>query len=231
MTVTAIATPDPDEPTEGTAEFEPLWERRMQALSLRNGGMTFAQIAEFQKISPGQARRDVAWAKRHVAGEDIEDIIATQRSVIIDMRRANYQSMLQGDKDASATILKGLDHEAKLLGLYAPVRVQTGPSHVEFSERAAELIKAVSPDTLKELIRGTRTVAEQRRDADAETAAPDADDDAQPIDVEAVELSPFGPAAHASRQAASPVRPVEAEPGDAPEPASEPDDDDWSNIG
>lgn len=230
----AVAMPEP-EPEEGSSEFETLWERRMQALSLRNGGMTFSQIATFQKVSPAQARRDVEWAKRHIAGDDIESIISVQRSVIIDMRRANYQAMLQGDKDASATILKGLDHEAKLLGLYAPVRVTTGPSHVEFSERAAELIKQVSPNTIKELVRGTSVFRhEQEQQRRTDRAAESSDD---PIDVDIVaDVSPFGPPAEpvgASAQAARDVGPPDApvareQPDARPTP---PDDDDWSNIG
>ena len=237
---TAVAMPDPE---EGSSEFESLWERRMQALSLRNGGLTFSQIATHQRISAAQARRDVEWAKRHIAGEDIEGIIATQRSVIIDMRRANYQAMLTGDKDAAATILKGLDHEAKLLGLYAPVRVQSGPSHIEFSERAAELIKQVSPDTLKELIRGTSVAREHQRSHRADQPPHAGNDAQQPIDVEAVDL-PFGrpvestgrPDVDSERRepdAAAPTaeRAAAGHQERAVERADEPDDDEWSNIG
>lgn len=224
---------DGDDEEQGTPEFESKFERRMQALSLRNGGMTFTQIAGFQKISAAQARRDVEWAKRHIAGEDIETIISVQRSVIIDMRRANYQAMLQGNKDAAAAILKGLDHEAKLLGLYAPVRVQTGPSHVEFSERAAELISKVSPDTIKELVRGTsvfRAASEQQRaDSDAAEAH-----EPEPLDVDIV-ATPFGPAARG--HAVEVPAPRADDRGEAPDPEPverrepEPDGDDWSNIG
>lgn len=232
---------DGDDEEQGTPEFESKFERRMQALSLRNGGMTFTQIAGFQKISAAQARRDVEWAKRHIAGEDIETIISVQRSVIIDMRRANYQAMLQGNKDAAAAILKGLDHEAKLLGLYAPVRVQTGPSHVEFSERAAELISKVSPDTIKELVRGTsvfRAASEQQRaDSDAAEAH-----EPEPLDVDIV-ATPFGPAVRGPMDAQSSdsvgaQAPRADDHGDDqahPEPVErrepEPDGDDWSNIG
>lgn len=208
MTVTAMFDDD-DEPNFDDA----LYERRLRVLSLRMGGMTYREIATVLKIDPSTARRDEAAAKRLIAGDDMEGIIAGQRAVLADIRKANYRSMLGGDKDATANILKGLDHEAKLLGLYAPTRINTGPSHIEFSERAAELITAVSPDILKELLRGTsidpRVIAEHEREQEPE-----------PLDVQVVESLPT----------------ASDSPADAPEPDSsgprpdEPADDDWSNI-
>ena len=199
-----------------------LYERRMRVLSLRLGGMTYREIATVLKISPDAARRDEAAAKRIMAGDDIEGVIAGQRAVLADVRKANYRAMLGGDKDATANILKGLDHEAKLLGLYAPTRISTGPSHIEFSERAAELITAISPDTLKELLRGTSAdprIAEQREHEREQDEAIDAevvstvDDDADaPVDVGPVEDT--GPADGGS---VGLPRPVD-------------EDDDWSNI-
>ena len=170
MTVTASYDDDDDDQPSFDDE---LYERRMRVLSLRLGGMTYRDIATALKIDPSTARRDESAAKRMMTGDDIEGVIAGQRKVIADIRTANYRAMLNGDKDAATSILKGLDHEAKLLGLYAPTRIQTGPSHIEFSERAAELIAAVSPDTLKELLRGT-------------AIDPNAQPDEQPIDAEVV---------------------------------------------
>lgn len=199
---------------------EPLFERRMQVLALRNGGMTYRAIATHFEISEPTARRDEQWALRYVGGQDIETIINVQRSVILDMRRANYRDMLNGNKDAAKTILQGLDHEAKLLGLYAPVRVQTGPSHVEFSERAAQLIAEVAPDTLKELIRGTShdpAIQPQRPVIDVETVAAEPEPVARGGDPMAAALG-FDPGAE-------PDADSDGRGGAGPEP-----DDAWSNI-
>lgn len=185
-----------------------LFERRMQVLSLRNGGMTYRQISEALSISPDTARRDEIWGRRHVAGDDIESTIAVHRSVILDGRRANYRRYLEGDKDATTAIFKGLDHEAKLLGLYAPTRIQTGPSHDEFSERAAELIAAVSPNTLKELLRGTHL--------DPYAAGSAVPAEPEPLDVEVVAPVPAGTDSPAGAPEPDGIGPFDA--------------DDWSNI-
>lgn len=204
MTSAAMYDDDDDE----VVQDEPLFERRMQVLALRNGGMTYRQIAKHFEISEPTARRDEQWALRYVGGQDIEAIINVQRSVVLDMRRANYRRMLEGDKDAATVILKGLDHEAKLLGLYAPVRVQTGPSHVEFSERAAQLIAEVAPNTLKELIRGTSV---DPRNKPVEPVVIDADvepivaDGAAPADGQAEPVAGVGDDAAADHQGADPA--------------------------
>ena len=195
-----------------------LYERRMRVLSLRLGGMTYREIAQALKIDPSTARRDEQIAKRSIAGDDAESIIAGHRAVIADMRRANYRDMLQGNKDASATILKGLDHEARLLGLYAPTRIQAGPSHVEFSERAAELIAAMSPDTLKELLRGTNI--------DPAVKQQPADEQPAPLDVETVEA----PTPADSERGPDEPRPAEPDQRGADVEPDE-DDDGWANIG
>ena len=229
-----VAVMYPDDDGDEFDVDEPLYERRMQALSLRNGGMTYTAIATHFKISPSTVRQDVAWAKARVGGEDIESIINTQRAVIRDMRTANYRAMLTGDKDAAASILKGLDHEAKLLGLYAPVRVATGPSQQEFSQRAADLIAAISPNTLKEILRGTSYDPAVRRAGEAGSDAA-----AEPLDVDTVDSPPFaGPDGSwappdLDTVAAGPTVGQPADQAGSPDPDDWPpadDTDDWSNI-
>lgn len=209
-----VAVPDGD--TE-RPEDETLWERRMQAVSLRNGGMTWAQIAALQGISPAMVRRDVERALREYMSGQMDLLIAQHRSVIADMRRANYPGMLRGEKEPAKTILDGMAHEAKLLGMYAPTRVVTGVNEVEFSERFVELINAVSPNTLKELLSGAirRNAADHDTPVDAEIVTAPADD---------------GP---------GPTADLGDEPDPGPgvvEPAADGGtdayaDDDWSNLG
>lgn len=230
MTITTIMDPPDD------GEFhvdEALFDRRMQALSLRNGGMTYSAIAKHFSIDPSTVRRDVHWARQRVGSQDIDAIINTQRSVVLDLRRANYPAALRGDKDAASNILKGLDHEAKLLGLYAPQRITTGPSQAEFSQRAADLIAAISPDTLKEILRGTSYDPNVIGAAEAGRHA------GEPVDAEIVAdpdaCAPFaGPDGSwqpdlAPLDASAAGATAEAAPADAgPDPAD--DYDDWSNI-
>lgn len=228
-----------DDPEDHHAVDETLYERRTQAVSLRNAGMTFQQIANIQHISPAMVRRDVETALReHMSGQ-LDQIIAKHRSVLMDMQRANYGAMLAGGsngKDAAAVILKGLEHEAKLLGLYAPTRVVTGVQEVEFSERFVQLVSLIKPDTLKELLRGANVRPEPDRPTDA---------DSEPVDAEVVQLHPDGtavatpPAGQADAPAPAGEQLGDGEPTtpggepSADDGGAPPDDDDdgWSNIG
>lgn len=130
---------------------ETLFERRMRAMTLRNGGATYTQIAERCGTSATQARNDVTWALRHFASESAEDLIARQRSVLHDLQRAHYVRAMSGDKDSSKVVIECLEHEAKLLGLYAPQRMAIGITDTEFARDAAELIADLRPEVFAEL--------------------------------------------------------------------------------
>lgn len=211
----------PEQPTEvffnhkrPRPDDETLWERRLTVVTLRNGGATFESIGEMLKISASQARRDEERALRDYAKDQMEGIVARHRSVLMDIQHANYQAMLMGNRDAAKSILDGLTHEAKLLGMYAPTRIVTGVSEGQFSERFVDLIKAVSPDTLKELLSGA--IKRQQ---------PGSKDD--PIDAEAV------PEDTAAGEL-DPGRSDDSDPTEtAGEMAGDPDGgdgDDWSNL-
>lgn len=148
---------------------ETLWERRIRALTLRNAGATYQRIASQLNISIPTARKDVRYALREVINETSEDMLARQRSVLLDIQRINYPAALRGDRDAQNMIIKALEHEARLFGLYAPTRVAVGVSDTEFAEQAAELIESL----------GLQPPTELRRSAhedvlDAEVIDPDA---------------------------------------------------------
>jgi hypothetical protein len=131
---------------------EELWERRMRALTLRNMGATFTRIAAELGISASVARADVRLAYREVLNETTEDFVARQRSVLLDCQRGAYPLALQGDKDAIMAIVRCLEQEAKLLGLYAPARMAVGISDVDFAEQAAELISKLGLTPPRELM-------------------------------------------------------------------------------
>lgn len=186
------------------AEDETLWERRMRALTLRNAGATFRQVAEKTGVSPAQARKDVSLALREVVAESAEDMISRQRSILFDIQRANYSAAASGDIDAAKIILSTLEREAKLFGLDAPTRVNVGVSDVEFAEKTATLISSLGLQPPRELA----TMSAKVREAiDAEVV-----DDPLPFDL----AEPDDPDDSAG---------VASEGTDAP-----PDDEPWSNI-
>lgn len=135
------------------AADESLFERRMRALTLRNAGATYRQIAEKTGVSAAAARKDVAAALREVVAETAEDMIARQRAVLMDIQRANYAAAASGDIDAARLIIATLEREARLFGLDAPTRVNVGVSDVEFAERTASLIESLGLRPPKELAR------------------------------------------------------------------------------
>ncbi|SIB67479.1 hypothetical protein [Mycobacteroides abscessus] len=124
-------------------EDETLFERRMKVVMLRNAGVTFTDIANKLGISTTQARKDRTAGLRDILGDTAEDMIARQRSVTLDVQKANYKKMLDGDVDAARLILSSLEREAKLFGLDAPTRVNVGVSDIEFAEKTAALIESV----------------------------------------------------------------------------------------
>ena len=168
MTAPVRVTPD-DVAGATAAPDETLWERRMRALTMRNAGATYAKIAEQFGVSTLTVRKDVRLALREVISETAEDMVARQRGILLDMTRANYPAALQGDLGAQSAIVKCLEHEAKLFGLYAPTRVNVGVSDTEFAAQAAELIAALGLEPPRELITGDVIDAEV-----AETGAEDA---------------------------------------------------------
>jgi hypothetical protein len=138
------------------AEDETLWERRMRALTLRNAGATYQRIADQLGVTVPTARKDVRLALREVINETAEDMLARQRSVLMDIQRSNYAAALQGDREAQTMVIRCLEHEAKLFGLYAPTRVAVGVSDTEFAEQAADLISSLGLEPPQELARAVR---------------------------------------------------------------------------
>lgn len=151
-------------------EDESVWERRARALTMRNGGATYTQIAERTGVSVPTARKDVRLAMREVINEPAEDMIARQRAVLHDLQRAHYVRALSGDIDSTKIVLDVLRHEAQLFGLNAPARVHVGVTDMEFAERALELMNGIGVDAVRELAAGVD--AERRAELGIDPAAP-----------------------------------------------------------
>lgn len=169
------------------ASDETLWERRMRAVTMRNAGRTYQQIAEALSaagtpVSVSIVRRDVLKAYKEIIGEARDDMIARQRSVLFDFQRANYLDAINSDPEhqeervaAQKLILSAMDHEAKLFGLYSPTRVSLGISDTEFAEETARLITELGLQPPKELTSALRGDVSQD-DIDAEVVEAEVDD-------------------------------------------------------
>lgn len=123
----------------------------MKALTLRNAGATYPKIGEQLGTTEMQARRDVRAAIREVVELPTEEMVLRQRAVLLDITRVNYMAAMGGDKDAQNMLIKCLEHEAKLYGLYAPARVNVGISETDFARQASELLAVVGDAPLREL--------------------------------------------------------------------------------
>src|SRR5271168_4632741 len=116
-----------------------VWDKRMKALTLRNAGATYARIAIELGVTEIKARDYVKVATREIVAIPVDQMVERQRAILLDITRVNYHPALSGDKEAQGVILRALEHEAKLYGLYAPTRVNVGVSETEFARQAAEL--------------------------------------------------------------------------------------------
>lgn len=128
-----------------------VWERRIKALTMRNAGATFIRIAEQLGVSEKQARNDVRKAVQEVVQLPVDQMVERQRAILLNITRVNYPAAMSGDREAQAVLLRVLEHEAKLYGLYAPARVNIGISESEFALQAAELLQALGTEPLREL--------------------------------------------------------------------------------
>ena len=162
MTITDIANADL------LAEDEIRIERQLRALTLRNAGATYRQIAEKTGVSTATARKDVSSALRDVVSETAEDLIARQRAILLDLTRANYAAAASGDIDAARLLIAVMEREARLFGLDAPTRVNVGVSDVEFAERTASLIQSLGLQPPKELAAMSSALRESFIDAEVD---------------------------------------------------------------
>ncbi len=182
--MSGVTAPTPDDiAASSPAPDESLWERRMRALTMRNAGATYARIADQMGLTTQTVRADVRKALREVINETAEDMLARQRSILLDLTRSNYAAALSGDRDATGVILRVLEHEAKLFGLYAPTRVAVGVSDTEFAEQAAELIASLGLEPPRELARAVSRPVIDADIADVTTSGGDSvPEDASDLD-------------------------------------------------
>ena len=101
-------------------------DRQVHALELRRTGATYLQIAQALGVVKGSAYRLVQEALVTTLREPAEAVRALELERLDLLTRKLETRISTGDDKAINTLLKVMDHRAKLLGLYAPVMVQ-GP--------------------------------------------------------------------------------------------------------
>ena len=137
---------------------------------MRNAGATLDAIAKKLGTSTYSVSRDIELSLLDIVREPAEHRIANQLAIINDLRKGNYLGAVRGDKGSGDVILKTLDHEAKLLGLYAPTRVNVGVSDDDFATTMAALLGELGRVAPEGLLPETR---EEIRDIPGPLAADD----------------------------------------------------------
>lgn len=135
-------------------------ERRATVLRMRNAGATWKSIADQVGVSVDTCVRDVQAALREILREPAEDMIANQRAMLHDMKRAVFVRALRGEDAAIDRMVKLFDHEAKLFGLYAPARVNVGVSDEDFAATAVELMREIGVEPPSSMARPQQNVGE-----------------------------------------------------------------------
>lgn len=121
-----------------------LAELKAAAIRLRNFGSAVSTIADRLGLDEHVAEHVLTEGLRELVADDAETVRARQQATLNDIRRAMYPAMAQGDQGAAGTILKVLDHEAKIHpGTLAPQRVAVGMDQETFTTTVDEDIRAL----------------------------------------------------------------------------------------
>lgn len=138
-------------------------ELKAASIRLRNFGATLSTIADTLGLeTEDMAEQLLMTGLRELVSDDADTIRARQQAVLNDIKRAMYPNMITGDKDSAGTLLRVLDHEAKIHpGVVAPQRVRIGLDQEAFTTTVDEDMRAlgVHPQMDVELDEGDETWA------------------------------------------------------------------------
>lgn len=120
-------------------------ELKAAAIRLRNFGATLGTITDTLRLeTEDMAEYLLMTGLRELVSDDADTVRARQQAVLNDIKRAMYPNMTQGDKDSAGTLLRVLDHEAKLHpGVLAPTRVRVGLDQEAFTTTVDEDVRAL----------------------------------------------------------------------------------------
>lgn len=183
-----VPTPDPKHPDTWTPQQKQ--KARERALRLHSAGMSRLEIAEQTGIPYARVKDDIQQAMRDLADEPVEYAAMSQIATLRDLRRTLYAASLRGEGQAIDRLMRVMDHEAKLLGLYAPQRVHAvvggGVSDAEFALIAEAMLRGAGKSVPRHIEAGAHD-AKQRGVAIPELTALRVHEAAQTVEGEIVD--------------------------------------------
>lgn len=129
-----------------TAQMKATEERRQKALNLRAAGASVTGIAKQLNVDKSTISRDISEALKDIKKEAADTLRDLQRKTLLDLRVGLWPNAKRGDVPSVLAIRALLDHEAKLLGLYAPTTQQhvVATGSADFAETTARLLAAIN---------------------------------------------------------------------------------------
>lgn len=100
------------------SEQDRIRQRAEKTRILRLSGLSWARIAEIQDIGVDTARKD--WERMQVdyPMQTTRELIAEQKMKLDLISAPQLKAAMKGDRKACETMIRILDHEAKLMRLY-----------------------------------------------------------------------------------------------------------------
>lgn len=95
-----------------------IMKRAEKVRSLRLAGFTYRQIADQLDISIDTVRRDMDRITVEFPQQTVRELAAEQNDKLVEMMKPQFLKAAKGDHKAVNAMLKLLDHQAKLFGLY-----------------------------------------------------------------------------------------------------------------
>lgn len=95
-----------------------IMRRAEKVRSLRLAGFTYRQIADRMDIGVGTVKADLDRINVEFPQQTTRELVAEQNDKLVAMMAPQFLKAAAGDHRATTTMLKLMDHQAKLFGLY-----------------------------------------------------------------------------------------------------------------
>lgn len=95
-----------------------IMKRAEKVRSLRLAGLTYRQIGEKLNIGVGTVKEDLKRLAVEFPQQTTRELVAEQNDKLVEMMKPQFLKAAGGDQRAAATMLKLMEHQAKLWGLY-----------------------------------------------------------------------------------------------------------------
>ena len=95
-----------------------IMKRAEKVRSLRLAGLTYRQIGEKLNIGVGTVKEDLKRLAVEFPQQTTRELVAEQNDKLVEMMKPQFLKAAGGDQRAANTMLKLMEHQAKLWGLY-----------------------------------------------------------------------------------------------------------------